>query len=118
MGGLVAWLDPDSMDPGDPAGMTMILGAMGILTGILFGWFFLSGAFGKTNQSSLMKVVVYGILATAIVQVPFLGHGDSGLLANMLMALLFSGIGGVVSAAWWTLGRVGLLKRIHLHSAK
>lgn len=33
----IAWLDPDSMDPGDAAGMVMILGSMGILTGIVFG---------------------------------------------------------------------------------
>jgi len=105
----VAWLDPDSMDPGDVTGMVMILGSMGILTGIVFGVL-------TSQRSSLAKVIACGILATAIVQVPYLGHGDAGLVANLSMALLFSGLGGVVSAVWWAISRIAWSNR-HLQSA-
>jgi hypothetical protein len=59
--------------------------------------------------------VAWGILATAIVQVPYLGHGDAGLVANLSMALLFSGLGGVVSGSGGrsagSFGRTGTFSR-------
>jgi hypothetical protein len=106
-------VDPDSIDPGEGWMFFLVFGPMGVLTGIVFGallsWRRQPGAPGAAGPA-LIVVVGNGLLATALVQVLYLGHGDQGLFANVMMALLFTAIGGAVTAAWlpaerWWLGR-------------
>ena len=47
-----------------------------------------------------IHVAAWGMLGCAIVQLGYLGHGDQGLAANIMMALLFSAVGGVVTLMW------------------
>jgi hypothetical protein len=47
-----------------------------------------------------------GIVATAIVQLVYLGHGDQGLAANLSTAALFSIVGGIVTIAWLGIDRI------------
>ena len=105
--GIIAVLDPDSIDPGEgAAGMTAIFGPMGLLTGVVFG-VLLRMRNGDRSIADVpgVSVVGWGSFATASVQVLYLGHGDAGLAANAMMALLFTAFGGVVTVAWLATAR-------------
>ena len=101
VGVIIGIADPDSIDPGDASGLMIVFGSMGLLTGISFGSIL---SFGGRDRAivdlPLIRAVASGILACAIVQVAYLGHGDQGLIANIKMALLFSAIGGIVTVVW------------------
>ena len=103
--GIVGLLDPDSIDPGESApGMAAIFGPMGLLTGLVFGVMLVRS--GKsTGDAPWTPVAGWGLLATAIVQVLYLGHGDAGLAANTLMALLFTAFGCLVTTVWLAIAR-------------
>ena len=104
--GVIAVLDPDSIDPGEPLMFVAIFGPMGLLTGIAFGILLTIREHGRTARDlPLMRAAGWGILSTAIVQVAYLGHGDAGLAANIKMALLFAAFGGVVTTAWLVMAR-------------
>ena len=102
----LAILDPDSIDDGEVEGAIFILGPMGILTGFAFAFLILIGSdMTKDFDLSLIRAVSWGFVGSAIVQVFYLGHGDSGLAANIGMALLVSAFGGLVSYIWLVLAR-------------
>ena len=105
LGMIIGAVDPDSIDPGEPAGMLAVLGPMGFLSGVAFGSLLAIGARGTAVKPSLTRAGGLGILGTAIVQLAYLGHGDQGLLANLQMALLFSVIGGLVTVVWFVVTR-------------
>ena len=105
---LIAVFNPDSIDPGEELMVLVIFGPMGLFTGIAFG--ILRSVYGgdrRVVDISIVHVIAWGILATAIIQVPYLGHGDQGLAANIMMALLFSAAGGVVTILWLMTARIG-----------
>ena len=103
--GIIAVLDPDSIDPGEGAlGMAAIFGPMGPLTGMVFGVLLVRSG-RSTADAPWIPVAGWGLLATAIVQVLYLGHGDAGLAANTLMALLFTAFGGLVTTVWLAIAR-------------
>ena len=102
----IAAVDPDSIDPGEPVMMVVILGPMGLLSGIVFAVLLSIRDRGRTEAGfSVMRSVGSGILGCAIVQVAYLGHGDQGLAANIQVALLFSGFGGLVTMVWLVMAR-------------
>jgi hypothetical protein len=102
----LAILDPHSIDDGEVEGAIFILGPMGILTGFAFAFLILIGSeITKGSDLSLIRAISWGFVGSAIVQVFYLGHGDSGLAANIGMALLFSAFGGLVSSIWLVLAR-------------
>ena len=104
--GVIAVLDPDSIDPGEPLMLVAIFGPMGLLTGIAFAILLTLRANGrKVIDLPLIHVACWGILSTAVVQLAYLGHGDAGLAANIQMALLFAAFGGVVTAVWLVMAR-------------
>ena len=115
---VIAMLSPDSIDPGEPTGLIVILGLMGLLSGLAFaGLAFVWAPAGIATELSLPRAAGLGVLATAIVQVGYLGHGDQGLAANLLMAFLFSLVGGIVTLAWCLTARLWLqFVALHSHS--
>jgi len=108
VGTAIGIANPESIDPGEPLGMVVIFGAMGLMSGLILGG--LRSTFSG-SAPSMLRTAGLGILATALVQVAFLGHGDQGLLANLQMAGAFSLIGGLVTIVWQVLGRVGSQRR-------
>ena len=103
---IIGVIDPDSIDPGEGLMGVVIFGSMGILSGVIFGSILvLDGPRTPTADLSFGRAVGWGILASAIAQIPYLGHGDQGLVANIKVALLFSAIGGLVTLAWLALAR-------------
>jgi hypothetical protein len=104
---MIGVLDPDSIDPGEgPMVMLSILGPMGLFSGVAFGILLSIADRGRSAvDRSMIRVAAYGILASAIVQLPYLGHGDSGLAANIQMAMLFCAFGGLVTLAWLVMAR-------------
>ena len=104
---MIGVLDPDSIDPGEgPMVMLSILGPMGLFSGVAFGILLSTADRGRAGiDRSTIRVAGCGILATAIVQLPYLGHGDQGLTANIQMALLFCAFGGLVTLAWLVMTR-------------
>jgi hypothetical protein len=104
--GVIAVVDPDSIDPGDVEGMAAILGSMGLLAGIAFA-LLATRAERDTEPAGwpLVRTVAWGLAGTALVQILYLNHGDAGLAANLVMALLLCGLGGVVTLAWLLLAR-------------
>jgi len=105
--GIIRVIDPDSFDPGEgPLLMAAILGPMGLFTGVAFGILLAIGSHGiPTLEPSMIRVAGCGILGTASVQLPYLGHGDVGVAANIKMALLFCVAGGMVTMAWLAMAR-------------
>ena len=94
-------LDPDSIDPGEPFAFLRVFGSMGVLTGLAF-----AGLVSVTSApGSFSRAAGLGTLATALVQIMYLGHGDLGLLANLLQAFMFSLIGGIVTMLWFATAR-------------
>ena len=97
-------IDPDSIDEGEIQGAIFILGPMGILTGLAVA-LLLSIAGRKTSASdlSLFRALAWGVVGSALVQIGYLGHGDAGLAANIVMALAFCAFGGIISVIWYLL---------------
>lgn len=110
-GTIIGIVDPDSIDPGEPIAAVIIFGPMGFLSGVVFA-LLLGGSRSAASDVSLARSASIGFMATAVVQVAYLGHGDAGLAANLMMALLFSAVGAVVAAMWLILARQ---KRIPSH---
>ena len=104
---IIGVLDPDSIDAGEgPMVMLSILGPMGLFSGVAFGILLSIADRGRSAiDRSTIRVAAYGILANAIVQMPYLGHGDQSLAANIQMALLFCAFGGLVTLAWLVMAR-------------
>jgi hypothetical protein len=97
---------PDSIDPGEgPLAIAATLVPMGLLSGMAFGVLRLIWFRGGTLGRPLVHVASSGILATALVQSPYLGHGNVGLAANINMALAFCAVGGVVTIVWLAMMR-------------
>jgi len=106
VGTTIAILDPDSIDPGEGPMFIFIFGPMGFFSGIAFGIIRSIGGQGSCiAEGSLIRVAGCGILGSAIVQLPYLGHGDLGLTANLKMALLFTVVGGGVTVVWLLIAR-------------
>jgi hypothetical protein len=83
VGVIIGVVDPDSIDPGESAMAVAVLGPMGLLSGIAFGILLSIGDRGRSNlHLSLTRVVGWGILPSAIVQLAYLDHGDLGLAAR------------------------------------
>jgi hypothetical protein len=100
---VIAIVDPDSMDPGEPLGMLAIFAPMGLFSGLAFAGLLFRFA---PARPSLLQASALGVLGTGVVQLAYLGHGDQGLLANLLMAFLFALVGGLVTMAWYATTRV------------
>jgi hypothetical protein len=103
---VIGIFDPDSIDDGDAQGMVMIFSLMGFLSGVLFAmatW--LARLPSAPSALPVSHTAVWGVLATAIVQVAFIGHGDAGLAANVKMALLFCVFGGLIAISWLAIAR-------------
>lgn len=115
---VIGMLSPESIDPGEPTGLIAIFGVMGLLSGLVFaGLAFVGAPAATATELSPSRAAGLGVLATAIVQVGYLGHGDQGLAANLLMAFLFSLVGGIVTVAWCLAARLWLqFGPVHSHS--
>ena len=106
VGLIIEILVPGSIDPGEGSMIVLVLGPMGFFIGVAFA--VLLSPRGPTRTTAdlpLIHVVAGGTLATAIVQLGYLGHGDQGLAANIKMALLFSAVGGLVTLVWLVMAR-------------
>jgi hypothetical protein len=121
LGSVIGIVDPHSIDPGDLKGLVLIFGSMGLLSGVLFAVLTALAERGTPPAGlSLGRTAVWGVLATAIVQVLYLGHGDAGLAANIQMALVLSAFGGVMAGTWllitrrWAHARPLYLKSVEL----
>ena len=99
--GTIGLVDPDSLDPGDWEGLLVVMTPMGLLTGLVFALLVARAARGALPATlPSVQLVGWGMLATAFVQVFYLGHGDAGLLPNLGEALLFTVAGGLITLAW------------------
>jgi hypothetical protein len=118
VGVTMALVDPDSLDPGEGWMLLVVFAPMGLLTGVIFSLLLLFERGGGTDPGlAPARVVGWGVLATAIVQLAYLGHGDQGLLANVKMALLFSACGGAVTLVWFVFARHLTGRRTRARSA-
>jgi len=97
--------DPDSVDPGEPAMAVMVFGSMGLLSGIVFGALLWMAGHRNSFDVSLGQALGWGTLGSAIAQLPFLGHGDQGLVANLQLAALLAVVGGVLATVWLAVNR-------------
>lgn len=98
---VIGILDPDSIDPGEGTMFLTIFGPMGFFSGVAFAILLLLSERRRAAAApSWVRVAGWGILATAIVQTAYLGHGDQGLTANSLLALVFSVLGGGITLIW------------------
>lgn len=105
-GSVVGIVDPDSIDPGDLQGMVLIFGSMGLLSGVLFAVLTALVERGTPPAGlSLLRTLLWGTLATAIVQLAYLNHGDAGLSANIQLALVLAVFGGVMAGTWLLIAR-------------
>jgi hypothetical protein len=98
---IIGIVNPDSIDPGEPWGMFAIFGPMGFFSGLAFAVLrFASLQSSKAADLPLLRTAGLGVIGTAIVQLPYLGHGDQGLLLNLFLAFQFSLVGGIVTLVW------------------
>lgn len=102
VGVTIGIVDPDSIDPGEPLQFVFVMGPMAFFSGLAFAFLLLRN---RVMSPSLVRAIGYGILGSALVQIPYLGHGDVGLVANMIMAMVFAAFGGLVSVVWFVLAR-------------
>ena len=92
--------------------------SMGLLSGVAFGvLLFIDSRSRPSVDLSPGRVAGWGILASFIVQLAYLGHGDLGLAANLKTALLFSASGGLVTLVWLVMARSWLHRRSSLSSS-
>ena len=111
LGVIIAVIDPASIDPGEEYMGLVIFGLMGFLSGAAFALLLSIGRAGRQDADRPVAVVaIWGLAGTAVAQVPYLGHGDQGLLANIGMALVFSAFGGCVAMLWQVLARARRLR--------
>jgi len=108
VGAIIGIVDPDSIDPGDSEGLVKTMGSMGLLAGLAFGILMSKGRSRPSVDHSLIRAAAYGLLGSAIAQLPYLDHGNLGLAANIKMALLCTVIGGIVTVVWFGLDRTWL----------
>ena len=102
----ISILDPDSIDPGEDIMFLVIFGPMGFFSRVALGiLLWIEGAGRHVVDRPVVRVAGWGVLATAIVQMAYLGHGDAGLAANLKMALFFSVIGGAITVVWLLIAR-------------
>lgn len=89
VGGVIGIGDPDSLDPGDTAGMAMVMGVIGVLSGAAFSALVRIDDYRPAGPRcmSTRAILACGFAGTAIIQTALLGHGDAGLTANVSMAL-------------------------------
>lgn len=103
----LAVFDPDSIDPGEgPLTFAAIFGPMGFLSGAAFA--LLLGEPARNAPSRELhatRVALCGFAGSALAQVPYLGHGDQGLLPNLWMAGVFAMFGAVCALTWLALDR-------------
>jgi lysylphosphatidylglycerol synthetase-like protein (DUF2156 family) len=106
IGVAIAFLSPGSIDPGEGRMFLFVLGPMGLFSGVVFAALLLWKERSRAAATrSFVRAILCGVIATALVQLAYLGHGDQGFTANLGMAALFSAIGGVVAAGWLALAR-------------
>jgi hypothetical protein len=106
IGLVVNVVDPDSIDPGELQAAVKVLGPMGLCSGLAFAILLSIGRRSTALYDvSLVRAVLGGILGSALVQLALLNHGDAGLVSNIQVALVFCGIGGIISALWLTIMR-------------
>jgi hypothetical protein len=98
-------VDPPSVDPGEPAMAVLVFGSMGLLSGLAFGALLWMAGYRATFDVSFGRALAWGTLASAIAQMPYLGHGDQGLTANLQVAALLAVVGGVIAMVWLGLAR-------------
>lgn len=102
----IAISSPGSIDRGEAPMLLFVLGPMGVFTGIVFAALLMWKERDRAAATrSFARAITCGVLATAAVQITYLGHGDQGLVKNLGVAALFSAIGGVVAATWLALAR-------------
>lgn len=103
---IIGVVNPGTIDPGEGPMVVAVLGPMGFFSGVAFGVFLSLDRRGRSDiEPSLIRVAVWGVLGSGIVQLAYLGHGDQGLAANIQMALLFCVLGGVVTMVWRAVAR-------------
>lgn len=109
----LAVLRPGDFDPGEgPAVLAAVLGPMGMFIGLVFGGLLtIRGRARADFGGSLARVVGLGILATALVQLAYLNHGDDALVSRLGVAAFFSAFGGFVTLIWLLLARSGTPRR-------
>jgi hypothetical protein len=76
---------------------------MGLFSGLAFAGLLMRFA---PDSRSFLRATMLGVAATGLVQVPYLGHGDQGLPANLLMAFAIALVGGLVTMAWYATTRL------------
>jgi hypothetical protein len=104
--GIVCIVDPETIEPGEGQVAFAVLGSMGLLSGIVFGFLVsIAGRRRATVRRSRLRVVGLGLLASALVQAAFLDHGDRGLVANLTTALLLTLSGGGMTVIWHRLAQ-------------
>lgn len=111
---IIGFADPDSIDPGEESFLLWsgIFGPMGFLSGIVFGLLLSVGRPGWTYTGlSLTRAAACGVLGSALAQIPYLGHGDQGLVANLKMAAMFAAFGGVIAIVWAAAAKAWIRKR-------
>ena len=102
----IAMVDPDIIDPGEGPIAVAVFGSMGFFTGLVFGMLMSIGRRARFPSGlPFAQVAGRGVLATAVVQLAYLGHGDQGLVANLGVAALFTAIGGFVTCSWFIVAR-------------
>lgn len=98
-------VDPDSVDPGEPTMAVVVFGSMGLLSGLVFGALLWMTGHRVSFEVSFRQALGWGTLGSAIAQVPYLGHGDQGIAANLQVAALLAIVGGLVAMVWLVLAR-------------
>jgi hypothetical protein len=101
----IAIVHPNSLEPGGgPLVMAFTLGPLGLLSGMAFG--ILRSLWSRGTQGwPLVHIAASGILAAAVVQMPYLGHGNIGLAANTNAALVLCAVGGILTIVWLAMMR-------------
>jgi hypothetical protein len=85
---------------GEPAMAVLVFGSMGLLSGIVFGALLWMAGHRSSFDVSIGQALGWGTLGSAIAQLPYLGHGDQGLVANLQLAALLAMVGGVLATVW------------------
>lgn len=99
---VIGVVDPDSIDPGEgPLMALFIFSPMGFFSGVVFALLNRRAA----EHASLARTASLGFLGSVLVQIPYLGHGDAGLVANTQLALVFAGFGACAALLWRVIAR-------------
>lgn len=118
VGVIIERTSPGNVDPGELQGIAAIFGSMGFFSGLAFGVLLvIERRRGAGARLSWARAAGWGLLATAIVQLAYLNHGDRGVLANVPQAILYAAVGGLVAMLWLALGRTWTRFRSSRHLA-